>query len=129
MLILPRIVVIEPEWPTRAYLRAELEELGYDVTAHEHPEDAAQYLERWGLRPHLILADLTHNGIRADAVRALIARYPDARVVLVVGAFSTLPTWLRNHASRILRRPCSVQEIVTVIRELAPLPSDLAAER
>lgn len=42
MRTLPLIVVIEPEWPTRSYLRAELEELGYEILVFDDPLEAAR---------------------------------------------------------------------------------------
>ncbi|WP_448575357.1 hypothetical protein [Thermomicrobium sp.] len=121
MTALPFIVLIEPDWPARSYLRAELEELGYAVSAHERAADAACFLVRWGLRPDLIVVDLASDGEQLAGLQRLIEDFPDTRLLVLASPLRALPEWLRQRANRILFRPFAVGDVVRVVSELAPL--------
>ncbi|MCX2726885.1 hypothetical protein OO015_05180 [Thermomicrobium sp. 4228-Ro] len=122
MRTLPLIVVIEPEWPTRSYLRAELEELGYEVLVFENPSDAARALAHWGFQPTLFLIDLSRDGSPLPHVTELLAQSPEAPLVLITSPLRPLPERIRNRAVRILQRPVSVREIVRTVSRLVPPP-------
>lgn len=102
-LIPPDVVLIGPEWPTRALLRAQFVEEGYEVVAtivdlHGLPE------------PHNVLAEL----------RALI----DPDRVLVVTALGTLTgDEIRRLGFHAVSRPASVGEIVAAAEALLPTRS------
>ncbi len=121
MAALPFIVLIEPDWPARSYFRAELEELGYAVSAHERATDAARFLARWGLRPDLIVVDLASDGEQLAALQRLIEDFPGTRLLVLASPLRALPEWLRQRANRILFRPFAVGDVVRIVSELAPL--------
>ncbi len=122
MRTLPLIVVIEPEWPTRSYLRAELEELGYEVLVFENPSEAVRALAYWGFQPSLFLIDLSRNGSLLPQVSELLEQSPEAPLVLITSPLRPLPEPVRSQAVQILRRPVSVREIVRTISQLVPPP-------
>jgi CheY-like chemotaxis protein len=121
MTALPFIVLIEPDWPARSYFRAELEELGYAVSAHERAADAAHFLAGWGLRPDLIVVDLASDGEQLAELQRMLEDFPDTRLLVLASPLRALPEWLRQRASRILSRPFAVSDVVRVVSELAPL--------
>lgn len=120
MTALPFIVLIEPDWPARSYFRAELEELGYAVSAHERAADAAHFLAGWGLRPDLIVVDLASDGEQLAELQRLLEDF-DTRLLVLASPLRALPEWLRQRANRILSRPFAVSDVVRVVSELAPL--------
>lgn len=118
----PFIVVIEPEWPTRSYLRAELEELGFEVSVHDHPRRALEYLEHWGFQPHLIVVDVGAIAGPETDLRQLLDRYPETPLLLLTRPFRAVPDWLRRRATVLLARPLAIREVVDAIRRItAPL--------
>lgn len=121
---LPLIVLVEPEWPTRSYVRAELEELGYDVSVHARAADAIAYLERWGLRPHVIVVDLAQDGQQGEALRTLLEQYPEAALILLVSPLRAVPRWLEQRAAIVLKRPVTIRDIIATVQRLAPLPGN-----
>ncbi len=122
MRTLPLIVLIEPEWPTRSYLRAELEELGYEVLVFENPSEAERALTYWGFQPSLFLVDLSRDGSLLPHVSELLAQSPEAPLVVITSSVRSVPEHVQRRAARILRRPLSVREIVRTISELVPPP-------
>jgi CheY-like chemotaxis protein len=121
MTTLPFIVLIEPDWPARSYFRAELEELGYAVSAHERAADATHSLAGWGLRPDLIVVDLASDGEQLAELQRLLEDFPDTRLLVLASPLRALPECVRQRASRILSRPFAVSDVVRVVGELAPL--------
>ncbi|MDW8059851.1 MAG: response regulator [Thermomicrobium sp.] len=119
---LPLVVIVEPEWPTRSYLRAELRELGYEVLAFETAEEAERSLEHWGFQPSLLVLDLSRSGSEATGVAQLLARFPDTPLLVIASPLRALPQHVQRRVTRLLRRPASVHELVQAIRELVPPP-------
>ncbi len=122
---LPVVVIIEPEWPARSYMRAELEELGYTVTAHERVEEAMKYLLRWGFHPDVIVVDLAHNGTQEQQLKALLEAHPQAALIVLGSALRELQPSLRSRAIRFLRRPLAIHDVVAAVCEVTPPPFNL----
>lgn len=107
----PDVVLLGPEWPERALLRAQLIEEGYSVVAIDEWPIPRPY-RRTGLKPRVIVIDL--HGLpdpRAtlDEVRLLM---PSDRV-LVVAAMGTLTgNELRRLGFKVIERPATIGEIV-----------------
>lgn len=125
---LPLVVLVEPEWPTRSYMRAELEELGYDVSVHARAADAIAYLERWGLQPHVIVVDLVQDGQQGEALQTLLEHYPKAALILLVSPLRAVPRWLEQRAAMVLKRPVTIRDIIATVQRLAPLPGNPSRE-
>jgi hypothetical protein len=108
----PDVVLLGPEWPSRALLRAQLIEEGYEVVATDAWPIPRQYL-RSDMRPALVIVDLQglpepHTVL--DELRALIK--PDR--VLIVTALGTLTAEeLRRLGFHAIARPASVGDIVS----------------
>lgn len=113
----PDIVLLGPEWPTRALLRAQLAEEGYNVLATDTWPIPRQYL-RSDAKPRAMLIDLQglpHPRDVLDEVRYLI---PPGDVV-VLASMATVPIdELRQLGFRVIPRPVTMHEIVTVLAEM-----------
>jgi hypothetical protein len=112
---IPDVVLVGPEWPTRALLRAQLMEEGYDVVATDSWPIPRQYL-RSDAKPRALIVDLhglpdPHSTL--DELRSVL----DAGRVVVLTAIGTVEIdSIRKMGFRALRRPVTVGEIV---REVA----------
>ncbi len=101
------VLVVGREWKFRALLRAQLREEGYEALAFETLEDAEA--EQAGAAA--LVFDTTDAG--AEWLPAL-RRLEHLPVVVVAGA----EEWLEIERATILRRPLSVGDIVSVVREV-----------
>ena len=113
----PDIVLLGPEWPTRALLRAQLAEEGYNILATDMWPIPRQYL-RSDTKPRAMLIDLQglpHPREVLDEVRYLIP----PRDVVVLASMATVPIdELRQLGFRVIPRPVTMHEIVTVLAEM-----------
>lgn len=113
----PDLVLIGPEWPTRALLRAQLAEEGYEVVATDKWPIPRQYL-RPGLKPRLLVIDL--HGLpepekTLDELRLIFT--PDC--VMVVTALGSLSIeQVRRLGFHAVPRPASVGDIVARVAAL-----------
>jgi hypothetical protein len=108
------IVLLGTEWPTRALLRAQLIEEGFEVLATDSWPMMRQHL-RPGEKPRLAIVDL--RGL-PDAERVLndlrILMKPNR--VLVLTAIDTVPPEaIEQLGFRVLKRPVSIGDVVTAV--------------
>jgi hypothetical protein len=113
----PDIVLLGAEWPTRALLRAQLIEEGYEVVATDAWPIPRQFL-RPGMKPRLVIVDLQglpEPHIVLDELAVLIK--PEH--VLVVTALGTLAADdIRDRGFHLVSRPASIGDIVTAARRI-----------
>jgi hypothetical protein len=113
----PDIVLLGPAWPTRALLRAQLVENGYDVVATDAWPIPRQYLRR-SQQPRLLLIDLhelPHPDEVLDEVGALI---PADRVLVVTALGAIAPDVLRRRGFHVVMRPTTVGDIAATVAAL-----------
>jgi two-component system, OmpR family, phosphate regulon response regulator PhoB len=113
-------LVVEDERATREPLRALLEEAGYEVLLAGDGPAALAVLET--ARPDRVTLDLELPGLPGRAVlRALRRREAlrGARVVIVSGQ-AAIPPDLHRLAQACVRKPFEVDELLAVVRRLAP---------
>ena len=122
----PRVLIVIPAQWTRALLRAELRESGYDAVG------ARDLLEALGAGPEipdpvrLILLDqeaLTAGDAQLlhELLDRLRTRHPAACLVLLAGATHRAP---EGPFEQVLRRPMSIADIVRAIERVVPLPPE-----
>ncbi len=113
----PSIVLLDADWPSRALLRAQLIEEGFDVAASDTWETAMSHIGL-GHKPKLVIVDL-RNLDDARAVLRDLRLVMDQRRVLVLTAAGTLPPGeveaLGFHA---LARPVAIDDVVAVAKRL-----------
>ncbi|MBI4262968.1 MAG: hypothetical protein HY657_01205 [Acidobacteria bacterium] len=119
----PDVVVVGPEWPERALLRAQLIDEGCDVVACDAWPIPREYL-RHGMKPRVLIVDLRGlaepRGV-LDEVRYVVP--PDR--VLVVTALGTLPADdIRAMGFHVVTRPVTVGEIVSAAAALLRIGTD-----
>lgn len=118
----PRVLIVWGEqWP-RALLRAALRDAGYDAVGATSLTGAARAAptapDRGPVQLVVVEQDaLSHNGL--TQLEQLLARHGRPAVVLLAHAVRALPpgAW-----ARVLRRPFTVEDVATAVRELRPLP-------
>src|SRR6058998_4234200 len=125
----PRILIMSPDRRSRALLRAELREAGYDAigassltTTLRYPPDEP---DRGPVRLFIVDGDAAAAPALLERTRA---RYPGSRFLLIRSGAAAAPPdppdpprpW-----QRVLRRPITIGEIVAAARELVPLPPEL----
>jgi len=120
----PRVLSVMPEqWP-RALLRAALREAGYDAVGTRNLGTALRIRsdepDRGPIR--LVVVDQSALSGAHDKLRELLSRHGAPPTILL--ARSTLATPV-GPWQRVLKRPVSVEEIVTAVQDLLALPYEL----
>ena len=113
------IILVEREWPARAYLKAQLEEDGLWVVAVPGPSDALAYLERWELSPALLILDLARQPAgELSRVLELLRRWPDVPVIVLKSSMLAGQPDVEARAARVLVRPFSIDDVVRAVAGL-----------
>ena len=107
------VLVVGREWKFRALLRAQLREEGYEALALETLKDA----EAEGAGAAALIFDTTDTNVEdfAPTLRRLAEYLP---VVVVAAAEERLDI----ARITLLRRPISLADIISVVRELTAAP-------
>ena len=120
----PRVLIVIPAQWTRALLRAELRESGYDAAGARDLLEALGSGSEAADPVRLILLD--QDALAAgdakllhDLLDRLRARHPSAVMVLLAGATHKAP---EGPFQQVLRRPMSIADIVRAIERVVPLP-------
>lgn len=111
-----RVLVIEDNAGLRDLLRLTLEGAGHDVVTASQGREALGYLS--GHKVDLVLTDLfmpEMDGI--EVISALRARFPGMRIVAMSGrpGVDYLSVASELGAARILRKPFSMDELLTAV--------------
>ena len=115
--IIPDVVLLGVDWQSRALIRAQLIEEGYEVVAIDTWPDMRRHL-RPGSRPRLALVDLYRMPNPEEILDALrILMKPD-RVLLLTAIGTLSDAELERFGFRALHRPIAIEEIVHTVREL-----------
>ena len=111
----PDIVLLATEWPTRALIRAQLIEEGFEVAAADSWAMMRRHL--WPLvKPQLALVDL--KGLRnpVDVLTDLRALMKPDRVLVLRALGTVLETDIERFGYRTVSRPIVIEEIVRAAR-------------
>jgi hypothetical protein len=117
------------QWP-RALLRAALREVGYDALGAPGLAGALRYrVQASGRGPvRLVLVDqaVLQGDEGPSLLTTLLRRHEEPAAILLARAMST-PRSLEEAVAapwtRVIRRPVSIDSIVTAVQDLLPLPS------
>lgn len=115
------VVLLAADWKTRAPLRAQLIEEGFEVVANDTWKDARRYL-RQGTKPSLVVVDLQGLSEADTVLRDLkVLMKPDR--VLVISAIGTESIEsVQGLGFSVAARPVSIGDLVASVRALLSLP-------
>jgi hypothetical protein len=113
------VVLLGTEWKTRALIRAQLIEEGFEVVATDTWPMMRRHL-RPGLKPRLAVVDLKDLDEPGRVLRDLAVLMKPERVLVLAAAATIPPSELARLGFHVLRRPLTVATIVAkVTRTLA----------
>lgn len=113
----PDVLLLCPEWPERALLRAQLIEEGHDVVAIDAWPLPGLY-RRPEMEPRVMLIDLqglSNPGVTLDEVRFVL---PAERVLVVTALGSLTGDEVRRLGFNVVDRPATIGQIVSATRAL-----------
>ena len=107
----PDVLLLGPEWPERALLRAELIEAGYEVVAIDAWPIPRIY-RRAGMKPRVAIVDLQGLPDPRTVLDELRLVMPPDRV-LVITALGTLTVDdIRQIGYHVVARPTSIRDVI-----------------
>jgi len=110
------VAILAVDWASRAPLRAQLIEEGFEVIATD-TWPAMRQLLRPGHKPELVLVDLKDLP-NAEQVLADLEILMKPADVLVLAALGTIPaSTLERHGFRVIHRPVAIEDIVSAIAQ------------
>lgn len=112
------VLVVEDEEDLREMIRDALGDHGYDVVTAREGQEALDQLTRMP-RPCMVLLDLLMPGMNGWDFLERFRALPDTADVPVV-IHSSVQEDLPKAATRILRKPASLEAMLAVVRELCP---------
>jgi hypothetical protein len=113
----PDILLLSPEWPERALLRAELIEAGYDVVAIDAWPPPRPYRQARAM-PRLIIVDLRGLLEPRSVLGELRALVPPDRVIVITALGTLTIDTIRQLGCHVVTRPTSVREVVETTSRL-----------
>jgi hypothetical protein len=118
----PDIVLLGPEWPERALLRAQLLEDGYDVVATDAWPIPRQFL-RPGMKPRVLIIDLRGLPAPHEALDEVRGVMPPERVVVVTAMGTMSADEIRRLGFHVVTRPATMRDVVAAAASLLSLSS------
>jgi CheY-like chemotaxis protein len=115
---LNRILIAGKDWQTRALLRAQLLEEGFEVEAHKTISDALAALEPGPSPPDLFLADISQSDDPFADVEGLAAWSKKVPIWIIASRVLIVEKGLRGRGFEMtLLRPVDVGELVDQIKQ------------
>jgi hypothetical protein len=113
----PDIVLLGPEWPERALLRAQLLEDGYDVVATDAWPIPRPFL-RPGMKPRLLMIDLRGLPAPHDALAEVRGVMPPDRVLVMTALGTMTADEIRTLGFHVVTRPTTLRDVVAAAASL-----------
>ena len=107
----PDIVLLGPEWPERALLRAQLIEEGYDVIAIDAWPIPRLY-RRPGMKPRVMVVDLRGLPEPRETLDELRFVIPPDRVLVVTALGTLTGDVIQRLGFTVIERPATIGQIV-----------------
>ena len=111
------IVLIGVPWRSRALLRAQLIEEGFEVLA----TDAWPTARRWlltGIEPWLVIVDLQELANPKTVLSELHTLFKPDRVLVLSGAGTVPPTELQRFGFEVVARPIAIDAVIAAASRL-----------
>ena len=113
----PDIVFLDADWQSRALIRAQLIEEGFEVVAVDSWTTMRRHL-RPGSKPRLAIVDLRELPEPQDVLRDLRVLMKPERV-LVLSAIGTVPREeIEQFGFHVMPRPFAIEDFIRVVREV-----------
>jgi hypothetical protein len=117
----PDIVLLSADWHTRAPLRAQLIEDGFEVLAADTWPLMREHL-RPGSKPRLAIVDLQGLENPQEVLDGLRVLMKPERVLVLASLGTVPPEEIAGAGFRVLNRPASIEQVVAAARgALAPV--------
>jgi DNA-binding NtrC family response regulator len=124
--MLTRILIAGKDWQSRALLRAQLLEEGFDVEAHETVSDALAHLQAGPSLPHLLIADISASDGPTSDVEALSAWSRKIPTWIIAGRGYVIETDAEGRGfERSLLRPIDLGGLIEQIKQRLAEDSEL----
>lgn len=107
----PDVVLLGPEWPERALLRAQLIEEGYDVVAIDAWPIPRLY-RRPGMKPRVLIIDLQGLPDLRETLGEVPFVMPPERVLVVTSLGTLTGEEIRRLGFAAIERPATIGQIV-----------------
>ena len=112
------IVIAGKDWQSRALLRAQLLDEGFDVEAHETIADALASIEPETDPPDLFIADISASDDPSADVEALSAWSRKVPIWIIASRAYIIEKGLKGHGFEMtFLRPVDVNELVDQIKQ------------
>ena len=110
----PDVIVLGPQWPQRALLRAQLIEERYEVVAVDAWPLPGLY--RWtGMKPRVLLIDLHELPKPRETLDEVRFELPAERVLVITALGSLTAEEVKALGFKVIERPVTIGEIVAAI--------------
>ncbi len=113
-----RVLLVQPEWPARALLKAELEERGCDVLGADSVSLALDLAMRRGFRADVVVVDIMGLPLETSDIRQLRFLVGRAPLLLVRSAHPMDPKVIQLQPAREIKRPVTIGEIADAVLQL-----------
>lgn len=113
----PDVMLLGPQWPARALLRAQLIEEGHEVVATD-AWPIPRFYRRPDMKPRMMLIDLQalpHPRETLDEVRFVL---PPERVLVVTALGSLTGEQVQELGFNVVERPATIGQIVSAATSL-----------
>jgi len=107
----PDVLLLGPEWPERALLRAQLIEEGYEVVAIDAWPIPRPY-RRPGMKPRVVLIDLRGLPDPRETLDEVRVAMPPERVLVVTALGSLSGSEVKQLGFVVVERPATIGQIV-----------------
>ena len=111
------IVLIGVPWRSRALLRAQLIEEGFEVLATDAWPTAGRWLLT-GIEPWLVIVDLQELANPKTVLSELHTLVKPDRVLVLSGAGTVPPTELQRFGFEVVSRPIAIEAVVAAASRL-----------
>jgi len=115
------VVLLAADWKTRAPLRAQLIEEGFEVVANDDWKDARRYV-RLGTKPSLVVVDLQGLSEADTVLRDLKELMKPDRVLVITAIGTESIESVQGLGFSVAARPVSIGDLVASVRALLSLP-------
>jgi hypothetical protein len=113
----PDVIVLGPQWPQRALLRAQLIEERYEVVAVDAWPIPRLY-RRAGMIPRVLLIDLHELPKPRETLDEVRFELPAERVLVITALGSLTAEEVKALGFKVIERPVTLGEIVATIGEM-----------